>query len=60
MKQKNIGRMELARALGIGRATLWRYEKNGLVPPPARLSGNRVAYSPMAIQVAAAVVGALV
>lgn len=28
MTEKNIGKSELSKAVGIGRATLWRYLKN--------------------------------
>jgi predicted DNA-binding transcriptional regulator AlpA len=59
MKQKTVGRSALARALGVSRATLWRYERDGLIPAPARLSRNRVGFSRGAIQAAANIVGVI-
>lgn len=49
-----VTRSELARALGVGRATVYRWERDGLIPPPERVSGNRSLFSPAAQMAAAA------
>lgn len=50
---KNLSRTELARALGIGRVTLWRLQRDGLLPAPARVNGQRVEYTPELQMIAA-------
>lgn len=37
-------RSELARAIGVDRTTLMRWEKEGRIPPPRRVSGRRSEY----------------
>lgn len=50
----SITRSELARALGIGRTTVYRWERRGLIPAPDRISGNRSLFAPAAQMAAAA------
>ena len=35
---------ELARRLGISRVTLWRWERQGLIPPKLKLGPNTVGW----------------
>ena len=44
-----MSRSDLARELGIGRVTLWRYERDGIIPAPARVNRTQVEYSPEAV-----------
>jgi predicted DNA-binding transcriptional regulator AlpA len=53
-----MSRSELARALGVGRTTLWRYEREGKIPPSERISANRSVLAPAAQMAAAALVEA--
>ena len=41
----------LARHIGVGRTTLWRWTRQGLVPAPVR-QGRTAVYSPAAVAVA--------
>lgn len=51
-------RSALARRLGVSRTTIWNYEKAGLIPAPERVSGNRSAFSPVAVMLATSLVQA--
>lgn len=42
-------RSDLARELGIGRVTLWRYERDGAIPAPERINRTCVEYTPEAV-----------
>lgn len=44
-----MSRSELARNLGVGRVTLWRYEQAGLIPAPHRISRTQADYSPASV-----------
>ena len=44
-----ISRSELARRAGVDRITLWRWERDGLIPTPIRTSPRRVAYPAAAV-----------
>jgi len=35
---------ELARMLGVGRTTIWRWRQDGTIPPPRRLSAAVVGW----------------
>lgn len=52
-----VSRSDLARALGISRISLLRYEAQGLIPPAQRVSGSSLC-SPEAQMAAAALVEA--
>lgn len=41
----------LAADIGVGRTTLWRWTRAGLIPTPAR-HGRRAVYSPSAVRLA--------
>lgn len=41
-------RAELARELSIGRVSLWRWEKAGVIPAAMPVSANRSIYPPAA------------
>lgn len=56
--EKPLSRSELARELGIGRVTLWTWERAGRIPAPVRVRGNRSEFSPAAQMAAAAIVEA--
>jgi len=40
---------ELARVIGIGRVTLWRWEVDGLIPAATRINQTRSGYLPDAV-----------
>lgn len=44
-----MSRSDLARELGIGRVTLWRYERDGVIPAPERITRTSVDYTPAAV-----------
>lgn len=48
----------LAKNLGIGRTTLWRWTRAGLVPQPTR-EGRTAVYSPVAVRMAQCVAEAV-
>lgn len=56
--EKPLSRSELARALGVGRVTLWNWEKSGKIPAPVRVSRNRSEFGLAAQMAAAAIVEA--
>lgn len=56
--QQPVTRSELARALGVGRATLWRWERDGIIPVPDRPTSNQSLFSPAAQMAIAAQVEA--
>lgn len=41
-------RTQLARELGVGRVSLWRYEQAGVIPAATPVTPNRSIYSPVA------------
>lgn len=41
---------ELSERLGVSRATIWRWERRGLLPPKRRLGPNTVAWVEAEIQ----------
>ncbi|WP_425337336.1 helix-turn-helix transcriptional regulator [Hyphomicrobium denitrificans] len=44
-----LSRSDLARELGVGRVTLWRWQREGVIPAPERISRTQVAYCPEAV-----------
>lgn len=48
----NMTRTELARHVGVSRRTLWKWQKNGLIPAPERVRHNLSQFCPVAIQAA--------
>lgn len=46
MQNDSITRAELARQIGRDRATLFKWEVAGLIPPAQRVSYRRALYSP--------------
>ena len=42
-------RSALARDIGVGRVTLWRWERAGYIPSPQPVNSRRSCYSPAAI-----------
>lgn len=53
-----VTRSELARAIGVDRATLWRWEASGLIPAAERINQTRSGYSPEAVAAIRAYAGA--
>lgn len=43
-----VTRSQLARDCGVDRATLWRWEDRGLIPPAERINATRSGYTPEA------------
>jgi len=41
-----LSRSQLARELGVGRVTLWRWQQDGLIPAPVSVSRTQVGYRP--------------
>ena len=58
--EQPLCRSELARALGVGRVTLWRYEKAGLIPPPVAVNSRRSEFPVESQMIAADLVAGVV
>lgn len=54
-EHRTLTRTALARELGVGRTTLWEWERDGIIPGPSAMSGNRAWFDGPAILIARAV-----